>query len=471
MKKKIIIVFGVILIFLIINYISITYLKTGNGYISNKIRHNTPQFLKDNLKKVNNKLKKNFFLFENYKNKVTENEKLNIYIFSLLDKISFFDFEFDSTFTPEGTDYLVTKYHNSLFFEMGPRAYLAKDENNIYIITGSGSLMYLPIKEIDNSKELIFKKINTNFFKLASSRYKNGYKKFVKNILIKNEKIYVSYYKKENDNCYFNSVIAGDLNLKEIEFKNFFDVNECQPYYDDQTQVGGNLSNFKDDLILLTIGDSNSYDRQKNDNPQNINSLIGKIISIDTNNGDFNIISMGHRNPQGLFYDDENDHIYSTEHGPEGGDEINLNKKPKINNVKNFGWAISSYGEHYGSEDKWRVEDLYRRAPLNKSHKKFGFEEPLKYFTPAIGITQIIKNNSFNNPKKENRLYVGSMGWDLSEGDLAIHEIILDKKFNYKSSNIITIGDRVRDFIYLEKQDFFIMYLESSASIAFLKKK
>ena len=146
MKKKIIIVFGVILIFLIINYISITYLKTGNGYISNKIRHNTPQFLKDNLKKVNNKLKKNFFIFENYKNKVTENEKLNIYIFSLLDKISFFDFEFDSTFTPEGTDYLVTKYHNSLFFEMGPRAYLAKDENNIYIITGSGSLMYLPIK-------------------------------------------------------------------------------------------------------------------------------------------------------------------------------------------------------------------------------------------------------------------------------------------------------------------------------------
>ena len=178
---------------------------------------------------------------------------------------------------------------------------------------------------------------------------------------------------------------------------------------------------------------------------------------------------MGHRNQQGLFYDEKNDNIYSTEHGPEGGDEINLNKKPSSGDIKNFGWAISSYGEHYGYEDKWRVEDLYKRAPLHKSHKKFGFEEPLKYFTPAIGITQIIKNNLFNNPNNENRLYVGSMGWDLSEGDLAIHEVILDKELNYKSSKVIPIGDRVRDFIYLEEYNYFMMYLESSASVAILK--
>ena len=59
---------------------------------------------------------------------------------------------------------------------------------------------------------------------------------------------------------------------------------------------------------------------------QDNKSLNGKIIQINTNNFEYKIISKGHRNPQGLFYDNENDFILSTEHGPLGGDEINLIK-------------------------------------------------------------------------------------------------------------------------------------------------
>ena len=60
---------------------------------------------------------------------------------------------------------------------------------------------------------------------------------------------------------------------------------------------------------------------------------------------------MGHRNPQGVFYDKKEDIIYSTEHGPQGGDEINININPNPNNIKNYGWGISSYGEHYGADE------------------------------------------------------------------------------------------------------------------------
>ena len=63
---------------------------------------------------------------------------------------------------------------------------------------------------------------------------------------------------------------------------------------------------------------------------------------------------MGHRNPQGLIFDKENNFILATEHGPSGGDEINLIKVSNISKdkIQNYGWAISSEGEHYGGKSK-----------------------------------------------------------------------------------------------------------------------
>ena len=58
---------------------------------------------------------------------------------------------------------------------------------------------------------------------------------------------------------------------------------------------------------------------------------------------------MGHRNPQGLYFDKKNNFLLEAEHGPEGGDEINLIKFNQ-DAVPNYGWAISSYGEHYGGK-------------------------------------------------------------------------------------------------------------------------
>ena len=88
---------------------------------------------------------------------------------------------------------------------------------------------------------------------------------------------------------------------------------------------------------------------------------------------------MGHRNPQGLFYDTKNNYVLSTEHGPEGGDEINfidVNNK----NIPNYGWPISSYGTRYYSENM-------KAKPFETSHKLFNFSEPLYSFIPSIGIS------------------------------------------------------------------------------------
>ena len=73
---------------------------------------------------------------------------------------------------------------------------------------------------------------------------------------------------------------------------------------------------FKNGKILLTTGE---YVRMLL--AQDKNSMFGKIISIDLKTKDYEIIAMGNRNSQGLYYDVEKDIIVHTDHGPKGGDE------------------------------------------------------------------------------------------------------------------------------------------------------
>ena len=121
---------------------------------------------------------------------------------------------------------------------------------------------------------------------------------------------------------------------------------------------------------------------------QDEKSSFGKILKLNTQSKEYEILSLGHRNPQGLFYNPSKDFILSTEHGPDGGDEINLNFNTKI--IKNFGWPISSYGEHYGGKGSPENINKYKKYPLHKSHKDHNFVEPLKFFSPSIGISQLV---------------------------------------------------------------------------------
>ena len=84
------------------------------------------------------------------------------------------------------------------------------------------------------------------------------------------------------------------------------------------------------------------------------------------------IISKGHRNPQGLTL--FNKKIYAVEHGPKGGDELNL-----ISQNGNYGWNNFSYGTKYIKPDE----------EYNRSNNKY--IEPIYYFTPSIGISDVSK--------------------------------------------------------------------------------
>ena len=273
-----------------------------------------------------------------------------------------------------------------------------------------------------------------------------------KDLLIDKNKIYVSYTEEITNDCWNISLLYGDMNFEHIKFKKLFSSNNCMDSKNPKDmefnahQSGGRIVKFDNDHILFSTGDFKSRYHA-----QDKSSINGKIIKINIHNKNYEIISMGHRSPQGLYYDINNNFILETEHGPEGGDEINLIEINKTN-IPNYGWAIASYGEHYGGKNDESNKERYRKYPLYKSHIKYGFIEPIKYFVPSIGISEITKI-------KKNKYIFGSM----REQSLYFFELNDAKELI--NLERVKVGERIRDLNFNKNDNALYLFLEDSASI------
>ena len=331
--------------------------------------------------------------------------------------------------------------------------YLDLYENKLFLISATGLIGYSNNLYGDS---IIFNQINNNindFLSLDEINKGNWFS--VKDLLVVNNNIYVSFTNEQKNNCWNTSVIVAKLNFEYLKFSNFFEPKYCvksKNNYDKEFnahQSGGKLFKYDDDNIILTMGD---YRLRKL--AQDINSTFGKILKLNSKSKRYEILSLGHRNPQGLYYDLDKDYVISTEHGPHGGDEINLNLNTKI--VKNFGWAISSYGEHYGGKESYENKSKYKKYPLHKSHKDYNFIEPIKYFVPSIGISQLVQI-------KQNKFLLSSLK------DESIYTFTLNKKNELTEFKRIEIGERIRDMVYDSEKKEVILFLENTASIGILK--
>jgi len=323
-------------------------------------------------------------------------------------------------------------------------------EDNIIVVSARGVLAFK--KNIEDTKEN-FQQIKNNINEfIGIKQFQKSYKYSIKDILISNNIVFVSYIEEIKEDCWNTSVIYGDMDYKDIEFKKLFSPKGCAHETNNidgefnAHQSGGKIISFDDNHILLTIGGyRNRY------LAQDIKSVNGKIIKVNIDNGDYEIISMGHRNPQGLYFDKKNNFILETEHGPIGGDEINLIEINKINKdkIQNYGWAISSAGEHYGGKVK-KNEKKYEKYPLYKSHSEHGFIEPLKSFVPSIGISEIVKVG-------KNRYVVSSMS------DKSLYFFELNKQKQIINLNRVEVFERVRDLRFNNNQLY--LFMEDTASI------
>ncbi|MDB3859579.1 PQQ-dependent sugar dehydrogenase, partial [Candidatus Pelagibacter sp.] len=312
-------------------------------------------------------------------------------------------------------------------------------EDNLIVLSARGVLAFK--KNIEDTEEN-FKQIKNNINDyIGMKQFEKSPKFSLRDLLIFNKKIYISFTEEIKEDCWNTSVIYGDINYKDIEFKKLFSPKECVHSTNnidkefEINQSGGKIISFNDNYILLSIGDYRNRHLA-----QDIKSVNGKIIKVNIDNGNYEIISMGHRNPQGLYFDKENNFILETEHGPMGGDEVNLIEVNKINKdkIQNYGWAISSAGEHYGGKSEAN-KTKYEKYPLYKSHSEHGFIEPLKSFVPSIGISEIVKIG-------QNRYVVSSMK------DKSLYFFELNKQKQIINLDRVEVGERVRDLRFNNNQ-------------------
>lgn len=322
--------------------------------------------------------------------------------------------------------------------------YLEVINDKVLVLSGEGEFIYFDKKNINN-KKLIQKKLNSNLKEIA---LENNFKFYgVRDLLYDDGKIYISMIL-ENSNGFTMNIYEADYNLQYLSFSIFFEKNEFTKKYTIQT--GGRLEKYKEKKILFSLGAAESL---KDERVQDETFLEGKIIAIDKLTKKYQLVSKGHRNPQGLFFHEPLNLIINSEHGPKGGDEVNLNYMNDDNaNLSNFGWPIASYGIEYDGSD-----------PYKKSHVDNGFIEPFKNFNPSIGISEILflPKNKFLN---ENYLFVSS----LRAGSIYLLQI--NERFSkiFNEDRIFFSDQRIRDLEYDENLNVIFLIFEVTPSIGVL---
>jgi len=187
-----------------------------------------------------------------------------------------------------------------------------------------------------------------------------------------NQLLYLSYAhgdKSANATRVVRAKFDGQA-LSDLEV--IFDVT---PTKDTPVHYGGRIAFGPDGKLFITTGDGFNYREEA----QNLSNTLGVIVRLNDDgsvpaDNPFvgkegvrpEIYSYGHRSPQGLLVTDAGT-VYMSEHGPQGGDEINL-----IEAGNNYGWPVITYGIDYSGA---------RITPFTQMD---GMEQPLKYWVPSI---------------------------------------------------------------------------------------
>lgn len=179
-------------------------------------------------------------------------------------------------------------------------------------------------------------------------------------------------------------------------------INIDKTFHNRKPSHFGSRIVFKDGYVYISIGE-----RHIRDLAQDLSRINGKIIrlhddgSVPEDNPFMpsdsvvtgGIWTYGHRNPQGLAIHPVTKDIWASEHGPRGGDEINL-----IEKGLNYGWPVISHGINYDG------------TPVSDLTEKEGMQQPIHYWTPSIAVSAIdfYQGELFN--KWKNKLLVASLG-------------------------------------------------------------
>ncbi|WP_420794678.1 PQQ-dependent sugar dehydrogenase [Vibrio furnissii] len=195
--------------------------------------------------------------------------------------------------------------------------------------------------------------------------------------------------------------------------------------------------------LYFTIGD-----RGMRPNGQDRRTHAGSVLRLNLDgttpddnpfagnpNAQAQIWSYGHRNPQGLYYDAPSQTLWEIEHGPRGGDEINLIRKGA-----NYGWATTSYGKEY-----------WGPVSVGDSEEADGIDSPRKVYIPSIAPSGLLLYRGQRYPQLNGKLLTGALKLThinvitLDDNQSAIEETRLLESLNERIRDIRRSPD---DWIY-----------------------
>jgi len=355
----------------------------------------------------------------------------------------------------------------SVSFNKNGSAYIDVINNSIFLATGDGDFYKGLIFEADGDMSIKFENLDSNILDLINySEFYEDSMYGIKDILIHKDHIYISYLNEIYDqDCWGVLIARSDYKKNKLNFKTIYKPNSCVSMTKRKGfwphMAGGKLAVIDDDNIAASIGVLAF--KQEEEWPTDSEDY-GKIIKINTESLEKNIISKGHRNPQGLYFSKNLKKLISSEHGPDGGDEINY---IPINSKKtpHYGWPFASYGKSYSISMQREKEVKYL-----DSHEMFGFVEPEFTWSPSIGVSAIEECKLIAN--KKNQIFIGSLGLPKKDGYLKESlSIIVEKSYELPSKNrdVLKVNGRIRDLICDEEKNLIWFWDETNKRIGYLK--
>ena len=210
-----------------------------------------------------------------------------------------------------------------------------------------------------------------------------------------------------------------------------------QPKVASNAHCGSRIVVARDGRMLVGLGDRFS----RKDDVQSLDNHLGKVVRFDIDgkapaDNPFvgkppalaEVFSLGHRNIQGAALHPVTGELWAVEHGPQGGDEVNV-----IESGRNYGWPLVTFGRNYGSGTR-----------IGEEGPKAGFEQPLKTWVPTSiapsGMAFLTSDRYAAWPGFKGSLFVGALRAE------ALVRLTLDgRKVTGEQRLLGTLGMRIRD--------------------------
>jgi glucose/arabinose dehydrogenase len=184
--------------------------------------------------------------------------------------------------------------------------------------------------------------------------------------------------------------------------------------------------------LFVTLGEHFVY----RDDAQNLSNHLGKLIRIAPDgavpkdnpfvgkgNAKPEIWSYGHRNEQGLAFNPTSGELWEIEHGPRGGDEVNI-----IGAGKNYGWPVIGFGIDYNG------------ARIHEATAKDGMEQPIKYWVPSIAPSGMTFYSAKLFPNWSGSLFTGALA-----GRMLVRLSLDGDKVTGEERLLQNLNERIRD--------------------------